>query len=371
MTDVIEERLRTAADQAMTGVELTTPAGDRAAQRRHRRWLAAAAGTPPRSCWVWWCGRPRRAIPARPSRCNPHRTRAQVRARSAVEATLEASQWRAEVYGGVGRSRSGPTSPARESVNGVETVDSTADVPMRAIQIGDDLYVTNDGEWTRTTAAERSLADVHRSLLQAVLADGPCFADEGELIVAWQDPETGCGSSTTALPDDLPAGSDIWVLRVDEGGRVANLAVGEVPGDVGSDREKVEAWPPSPSDGIDRPVRRAGGQPAYIYSYTYDDVPPITAPDRYTTDATPPPITSDTGDTLPASCAIRVITTREANLDDVQQLTRRHDELAFEQQRPASEIAAELRTFPFVLSVTAPSDDCTAQAVALTVDPAG
>ena len=46
MTDVLEERLRSAADNAMTGVELAPPASDDAVAppRRHRRWLTAAAG---------------------------------------------------------------------------------------------------------------------------------------------------------------------------------------------------------------------------------------------------------------------------------------------------------------------------------------
>lgn len=46
MTDVIEERLRAAADQAMTGVELAPPDIDDGITppRRHPRWLNAAAG---------------------------------------------------------------------------------------------------------------------------------------------------------------------------------------------------------------------------------------------------------------------------------------------------------------------------------------
>jgi hypothetical protein len=46
MTDVFEERLRAAADQAMTGVELAPPVSDDdiTLPRRHPRWLNAAAG---------------------------------------------------------------------------------------------------------------------------------------------------------------------------------------------------------------------------------------------------------------------------------------------------------------------------------------
>lgn len=378
MTDVIEEWLRAAADEAMAGVELAPPAINDAVSppRRHRWWATAAAGIAAAIVlgvvvWAAALSDPGPTEPVQPSPDAP----AQVRARAAVEATLAAPQWRAEVSGGVAPFEIWFHAPDRaESVNGIEPVDSSEDAPMRAIQIGDDLYTGNDGGWTRTTAPPRGLDNGHRSLLEGLLADGPCFADQGEFIVAWQDPETGCGSSTTALPDDLPAGSDIWVLRIDDDGRVADVVVGEVPGAVGSERGELVPWPPSPSDGIDQPIRSAGGQPAYIYSFTYDDVPPITAPDRYTTDTTDtaaPTATTDTGDTVPDDCAIRVVTTPGANLDDVHQLTERHAELTFDQQRPASEVAAELRTFPFVLSVTAPSDDCTGQAVALTVDPAG
>lgn len=46
MTDVIDERLRAAADRAMAGVELTPPASDGPVEppHQHRRWLTAAAG---------------------------------------------------------------------------------------------------------------------------------------------------------------------------------------------------------------------------------------------------------------------------------------------------------------------------------------
>ncbi len=373
MTDVIEERLRAAADQAMTGVELAPPAIDDAVMppRQHRRWLTAAAGIAAAVVLgvVVWAAALRDPGPTEPVQPSPNAP-AQVRARSAVEATLAAPRWSAEVSGGVAPFEVRFHEPDRvELINGSEPAARSEDAPMRAIQIGDDLYSgTTEGDWTRTTAPPRGLDRSHRSLLEGLLTDGPCFADQGEFIVAWQDPETGCGSSTTALPDDLPAGSDIWVLRIDDDGRVADLVVGEVPGAVGSEREELVPWPPSPSDGIDQPMRSAGGQPAYIYSFTYDDVPPITAPDRYTTDTTAPPATSDTGDT---TCTIRVVTTVEATREQWEQLERRHAELTFDQQRPVAEVADELRTSPFVISVTAPGEECAGQGTALSISPAG
>lgn len=297
MTDVIEERLRSAADHAMTGVELAPPASNDAVSppRRHRWWVTAAAGIAAAVVLgvVVWAAALRDPGPTEPVQPSPDAP-AQVRARAAVEATLAAPQWRAELSGGVAPFEVWFHAPDRaESVNGVEPVDSSEDAPMRAIQIDRDLYTSNDGGWTRTTAPPRGLADSHRSLLQGLLADGPCFADQGEFIVAWQDPETGCGSSTTALPDDLPPSSDLWVLRIDDDGRVADFVVGEVPGAVDSERGELVPWPPSPSDGIDQPMRGAGGQPAFIYSFTYDDVPPITAPERFATDDTVDPSDPD------------------------------------------------------------------------------
>jgi hypothetical protein len=293
MTDVIEERLRSAADQAMTGVELAPPASNDAVAppRRHRWWVTAAAGIAAAAVLgvVVWAAALRDPGPTEPVQPSPDAP-AQVRARAAVEATLAAPQWRAEVSGGVTPFELWFREPDRVgSVNGSE------DEPIRSIQIGETIYFRNDGEWARSGIPERPLTLIsdHLGLLQGILSDGPCFADQGEFIVAWQDPETGCGSSTTALADDLPAGSDIWVLRIDDDGRVGELVVGEVPGAVGSEREELVPWPPSPSDGIDRPMRSAGGQPAFIYSFTYDDVPPITAPERFATDDTVDPSDSN------------------------------------------------------------------------------
>ena len=45
-------------------------------------------------------------------------------------------------------------------------------------------------------------------------------------------------------PEDLPPGSDLWVLRIDDDGRVADFVVGEVPGAVGSERGELVPWPP-------------------------------------------------------------------------------------------------------------------------------
>jgi hypothetical protein len=378
MTDVLEERLRAAADQAMTGVELETPASDDAVAppRRQSRWLTVAAGTAAAVVLgvVVWAAALRDPGPTEPVQPSPDAP-AQVRARAAVEATLAAPRWRAEVSGGVTPMELWFHEPDRaESIAGIEPVDRAGDPPMRTVQIGDDLYTSNDGGWTRTTAPPRGLDNSHRSLLEGLLADGPCFANQGDLIVAWQDPETGCGSSTTALPDDLPPGSDLWVLRIDADGRVDDFVVGEVPGAVGSEREDLVLWPPSPSDGIDRPMRSAGGQPAYIYSFTYADVPPITAPDRYTTATSAssgPPATTDTGDTVPDDCVIRVVTVPGAKMDDVRPLVERPGELTFDQKLPAADVAEALRSFPFVVSVTEPGSECADQAVPLAIDPAG
>lgn len=131
---------------------------------------------------------------------------------------------------------------------------------------------------------------------------------------------------------------------VDADGRVAEFAVGGIPGAVGSDRQNPRQARHPPSS---------------------------TAPDRYTTDTAAPPARTDTGDTLPDDCAIRVIITPGADRDDVRQLTQRHTELTFDQQRSVAEVADELREFPFVVSVTAPGDECADQGLPLTISPAG
>ncbi len=371
MTDVLEERLRAAADQAMTGVELETPASDEvvAPPRRQSRWLTVAAGTAAAVVLgvVVWAAALRDPGPTEPVQPSPDAP-AQVRARAAVEATLAAPQWRAEVSGGVTPMELWFHEPDRaESIDGSEPASRSEDEPMWAVQIGGDLYYSDDGRWTRTTAPARGLTESHRSLLRGLLADGPCFADQGDLIVAWQDPETSCGSSTTALPDDLPPGSDLWVLRIDGDGRLADLAVGEVPGAVGSERQDPKSMPPLLEE-ITVPIHSAGGTTAVVYNFAYNDVPPITAPERYTTDTTAPPITSDTGDT---TCAIHVVVTPAATTAQWEQIDRRHAELTFDQQRPAAEVADELRTFPFVVSVTPPGQECAGQGGALTISPTG
>lgn len=370
MTDVLEERLRSAADEAMAGVELAPPDIDHATapDRPQRRWLTAVAGIAAAIVigLVVWAAGLRDPGPTEPVQPAPDAP-AQVRARAAVEATLSAPQWRAEI---------GPGSNAFEiwfrEPDRVESAKGVLGDQLRAIQIGGDLYYLTDGNWVRTNAPSRGLDESHRSLLEGLLADGPCFADQGGLIVAWQDPATGCGSSTTALPDDLPAGSDIWVLRTDADGRVAELAVGEIPGAVGSERQDLGSGSPT-SDEISGPISTAGGRTGSVYRFTYDDIPPITAPDRYTTGTTEtaaPPATTDTGDTVPEDCVIRVVTVPGATADDLRPLVERHSELTFDQKLPAADVAEALRRFPFVVSVTEPGSECADQAAPLRVDPA-
>lgn len=370
MTDVIEERLRAAADRAMAGVELAPPASDdwAAPPPRHPRWLTAAAGIAAAVVLgvVVWAAALRDPGPTEPVQPSPDAP-AQVRARAAVEATLAAPQWRAEVGPGLP-----PFAIWFHEPGQVESTRGSGE-QTRAIQVGGDLYYSDDGGWTRTTAPPGGLANSHRGLLEGLLVGWSCFADQDEFIVAWQDPEIGCGSSTTALPDDLPAGSDIWVLRIDADGRVAEFAVGEIPGAVGSERQDRGSMPPSAEE-VSVPIYSAGGRTAVVYRFAYDDVPPITAPEQYTTDTSgtaAPPATTETGDTVPDDCAIRVITTPGANQDEVRQLTQRHTELTFDQQWPMAEVADELREFPFVVSVTAPGDECADQGLSLTISPAG
>lgn len=284
MTDVIEERLRAAADRAMTGVELAPPADDDRATppRRHRWWVTAAAGIAAAVVLgvVMWAAALRDPRPAEPVQPAPHAP-AQVRARAAVEATLAAPRWRAEVSGGVAPYEIRFHEPDRAG-----SVNDSEDERVQSIQVGDTIYFQDDGEWAQSGITERPLTLIsdHLALLQGILADGPCFADQGDLIVAWQDPETGCGSSTTELPDDLPPGSDIWVLRITEG-RVGDFAVGEVPGEVGSERQGPTSMPPS-LEKISVPIFEAGATTAVAYRFGYDDVPPITAPDRAAADTT-------------------------------------------------------------------------------------
>jgi hypothetical protein len=293
MTELIEERLRLAADQAMAGVELTPPddADDTGADadveagsapQRRRWWITATAGLAAAAVLavIVWAAALREPAPTEPVQ-PPADASPQVRARAAVESTLAAPQWRAEISGGVTPFALWFHEPDRyESINGIEPTNPDEDDPMRAVQIGRDLYVTDDGGWTRTTMPERDLGSSHRSLLGGLLADGPCFADVGELIVVWQDPETGCGSSTTALPGDLPPGSDLWVVRIDDAGRLGELAVGEIPGAVGSERQELDPTRKSmPAFGdLAQIIQGAGGQSALTYEFDYDDVPPITAP---------------------------------------------------------------------------------------------
>lgn len=283
MTDQLEARLRAAADQAMGGVVLDHPQGPAAPPRepgRRRRWVTAAALTAAAAvvalaAWGVMGGGsvdpPQPVSPAPTGAGDPHDE-----VRAAVAATAGAPAWSATVDTAVGSTRWTHQAPDRFEM---VSTDSAGEPLGAVITTGADVWTSEGGgPFERQPSSEEPLGrSAPLSALDGAGAHGPCAAREGSVYLVWQDPESGCGSSTEQLPLDLPSGSDVWVIETDPVGRVARYEAGEVPGQVGQPREVP---PPEIQEVARSPFDRAGANRAVEVSFTYEDVPPITAPDR-------------------------------------------------------------------------------------------
>lgn len=144
-------------------------------------------GSPPRSCWGWWCGQWRCATRARPNLCSPPRTRlcrcgrAPWSRRRGGTAVASRGRSRPELVRDlVPRAGPGRVGEGRPPAMSCELSRSVATCMISTTAGGPEL-----------PPQPAVLAESHRSLLRGLL-DGPCFAGQGDLIVVWQDPETGC-----------------------------------------------------------------------------------------------------------------------------------------------------------------------------------
>jgi hypothetical protein len=275
MTDVLEDRLRAAADTEMSGVELehpTSTADPTAATRgRGRGTLAAVAAAVAvlvlgAVTWGVMGGSPSDGGTAEPS---PQRATPVEELRSAIDATLSAPAWQAELDGPDGETFWVFDAPDRVEERVADA--SGQDWVTRSVTIGDTTWsrTVPDGAWQQSTSLGWDSASPVVYL--RLIGESPCASRLGSDVLSWRAAGGGCGSSATELPGDLPIDSEIYLVTLDDAGRVSSVRYGSIPG--------VDGQPMLSSDlASDDPFAQVGAAGGPGIRIHYDDVPPVTEP---------------------------------------------------------------------------------------------
>jgi hypothetical protein len=274
MTDVLEDRLRAAAHAATSDVELEHPASTASTRGRGRgrgtlAAIAAAAAVLVFGAVAWGVmgGSSADGGTAEPS---APRATALEQLRSAIDATLSAPAWQAELDG-----PDGETFWVFEAPDRIEervAAASGQDWVTRSVTIGNRTWSRADpgGAWQQSTSLGWDSAPA--PLYLRLLSETTCAARVGDALLSWRAAGGGCGSSATELPGDLPIDSEIYLVELDDAGSVASVRYGSI---AGVDGEAMLPADPSSAD----PFARVGASGGPGIRLSYVDVPPVTEPD--------------------------------------------------------------------------------------------
>lgn len=101
------------------------------------------------------------------------------------------------------------------------------------LYVGDRTWtVSSEGGWQEESPPALTEPDPLRLLDQLAATD--CAVEHDGQLVAWRSAEGMCPGQDAGVPSDLPIGTWVWALILDENGRLREVRTGEV-GDLGDD----------------------------------------------------------------------------------------------------------------------------------------
>lgn len=103
------------------------------------------------------------------------------------------------------------------------------------LYVGDRTWTANsEGAWQEETPPASTQPDPLRMLDQIAATD--CAVERDGQLVAWSSAAGVCPDQDAEVPTDLPIGTWVWTMTVDEAGRLREVRTGEVA-DLGDDAQ--------------------------------------------------------------------------------------------------------------------------------------
>jgi hypothetical protein len=134
------------------------------------------------------------------------------------------------------------------------------------LYVGDRTWtVSDEGAWQEELPPASTEPDPLRMLDQIAATD--CVVEHDGQLVAWRSAAGVCPDQATGVPSDLPIGTWVWALILDDDGRLREVRTGEV-GDLG-DEVQLEAQ--------GDPLARVGSLRGGSARFWYDQVPEVSA----------------------------------------------------------------------------------------------
>lgn len=133
------------------------------------------------------------------------------------------------------------------------------------LYVGDRTWtVSSEGRWQEELPPAVAQPDPIRMLDQIAATD--CVVEHDGQLVAWRSAEGVCPGQDTGAPSNLPIGTWVWALTLDENGRLREVRTGEVA-DLGDDVQL---------DGQRDPLARVGALRGGSARFWYDNVSEVT-----------------------------------------------------------------------------------------------
>lgn len=134
------------------------------------------------------------------------------------------------------------------------------------LYVGDRTWtVSSEGAWQEELPPAVALPAPLRMLDQIAATD--CAIDDDGQLVAWRSAAGACPDQDAEVPTDLPTGTWVWALILDDDGRLREVRTGEVA-DLG---DAVQL------DGQRDPLARVGSLRGGSARFWYDQVPEVSA----------------------------------------------------------------------------------------------
>ena len=131
------------------------------------------------------------------------------------------------------------------------------------LYVGAKTWVTGQGRWIAEDQPASLRPDPLTILDQIAATD--CAAEHSGQLVAWASTSGTCPDTAAELPTDLPVGTWVWALVLDEDSRLREVRTGEV-GDLGDDIHL---------EGQTDPLARVGSLRGGSARFWYDNVPEV------------------------------------------------------------------------------------------------